>query len=87
MAEIWQVMLPYLGDAIPKFVLHFMCSGFVGLLGLWWMQTTDLPFYSGGMWIAPYQKDVYCIPASLWLVLLSLAIWIHVLLDYTLNLF
>ena len=88
MEEIIQFIWKEIGwDLLWKPGLHFVSSGFVGLLVYWLTSTTLSHYYSGDMSIQVFPKVAFGIHRFSLFLALSFAVWFHILEDYTLNWF
>lgn len=83
LGEKWLDLVQGLWKCAP----HFLFSGFAGLLVYWWIWTTELQSFYGGTSRQVSGRAVYGIPLFLLLLLVSVAVWVHVAEDYTINLF
>lgn len=67
--------------------MHFISSGFVGLLVYWLTSTTLSRYLSGGSSIQVSPKVAFGIHRFSLFLALVFAIWFHILIDYTVNWF
>ena len=75
------------GNILWKSGLHFVSSGFVGLLVYWLTSTMLSRYYSGGTLPLRFPKVEFGIHHFSLSLAFLFAIWFHILEDYTLNLF